>query len=597
MDVRHGRFEDIQGRDRQVRATRFRALRYVARPRLEGLETRQLLAGAIADVGSVAAMLGGVNAIAPSSDGQVWFAQGSSSVSKLAADGSKIDVSLPSGNASAVAGLVLDASGNAWYTRGNMVGKITAGGASATANEFPLTNATDKAGADTLGPDGNIWVAVTTTSGMAIAMVDATGKVTEVPLGGVSQVNNLTTGPDGNLWFVDGNTIAKTTTTGQVTHFTLPKRADGVAIDLSNAQLVSGAGNKLWFLGLGGISSITTAGDVKTYPTPSKSITSLTFASDGNLWFSFLPSSVPNSSLAASPGAIVGRMTQDGQITLVNDRANGNGAAVVAIAATKDGNLWLDEGGQSLARVSTSVLPNASNPIIRPTTAGYVATDAVGGFNGPLVSFAPNTADTSSQVYKASIDWGDGLGSVGTVVKNVAGDYTVYGLHTYNFPPNTLKGATVTIQDGNGNTAKIFNTVKIKPPVATVPAPTPPATTTTTTGSTTTSQPGTPAPAGTVKEAILQVLKSGGSNAQALAAGEQLALQLKANRLAGIVPPTTTPAGTPNSTTLSGTATVTVKTQTAAASRHQAMIAARAAARHKAMAAHPRGPLARRHIY
>ena len=593
MDVRQGRWEDSQGRQGQRNTTRFRALRFAARCQVEGLESRQLLTGAIADVGTLSAAVGAVGAIAPSSDGQVWFSQGSSSVSKLAPDGSKIAVALPSGNAGTVADLVVDSSGNAWYSRGNMVGKVVTSGTSGTATEFPLSNSSDKAGAETIGPDGNVWVAVTTANGQAIAKVDPSGGVTEVPLCGVSHVNFLTAGPDGNLWFVDGNSIAKTTLSGQVTHYTLPNRADNAPIDLANAQLVAGAGNKLWFLGLGGISSITTDGVVKTYPTPSKSITSLAFAPDGNLWFTFLPSSVPNSSLAGTPGAVVGRMTQDGQITMVNDRANGNGAAITSIAATKDGNLWLGEGGTAIARLSASVLPAASNPIIRPTTAGYVSTDAAGYFNGPLVSFAPNTPDTASQVYKASIDWGDGIGSVGTVMKNVAGDYTVYGLHTYNFPANTLKGVIVTIQDAYGNSAKIFNTVKIKPVVPTAPATTPSGTTSTgTTPTGTTSQPGTPQTAGSVKDAILQVLKSGGTNAQAIAAGEQFALQQRANRMAGVVPTTSNNTNPPNSTALVGTATPKSSTQ---AGRHRGIVANRAAGHRAATSAHPRGPLARRH--
>ena len=596
MDVRQGRSEDSQSRERRNRATRFRALRHVGF-RVEGLETRELLSGVIADVGTISPTSGAVGSIVPSSDGQVWFAQGSSSVSKLASNGTKVVVNLPSGNASQISDLVVDASGNSWYGRGNMVGKIAISGSSGTATEFSLSHATDKAGAETVGPDGNIWVAVTTTSGMALAKVDASGNVTEVPLSGVSQVKDLTTGPDGNLWFVDGQTIAKSTTTGQVTHYNLTSPTAGAAVDLSNAQLVAGAGDKLWFIGLGGISSITTSGAVHTYPTPSTSVTSLAFAPDGNLWFSFLPNSVTNSTLSSTPGAIVGRMTQVGQITLVNDRANGNGAAVSAIVATNDGHLWLNEGGAGLAQLSTSVLPAASNPIIRPTTAGYVATDQSGLYNGPLVSFAPNAPAGNSETYTAAIDWGDGLGSVGNVLKNNAGSFTVYGLHTYNFPVNTLKGVIVTITDSSGNTAKIFNTVLIKSTIAPVSAsnststskpgtqPASTSTTSSTTPSTTgaSTSPGTPLTAGSVKSAIMQVLQTGGTNAQAIAAGQQVALQLRANRLAGSSTPTSGTASSPTSTSLTGTATPAGTTTPG--SHH-----ARRGIHQVGSGAHPRGP-------
>src|SRR5262249_37707429 len=156
--------------------------------------------------------------------------------------------------------------------------------------------------------------------------IGADGTQTEFAVPGAhEELSYLTAGPDGNVWFVDNPRIGNITPSGQVTEYPLPPPADGSGIDLAFANLTVGSDGNLWFLGLGGVSRITPTGVVTTVPTPGGRMTSLTSAADGNLWMSYVPT--PGSPLASTPGAVVARMTTDGQTTVLDDRGGGAGAS------------------------------------------------------------------------------------------------------------------------------------------------------------------------------------------------------------------------------------------------------------------------------
>src|SRR4029079_17485156 len=75
----------------------------------------------------------------------------------------------------------------------------------------------------TVGPDGNLWF--TENDANKVAKSTTTGVITEytIPTPG-SQPHGIALGSDGNLWFTerDGNKIGRITTAGVITEFTVP---------------------------------------------------------------------------------------------------------------------------------------------------------------------------------------------------------------------------------------------------------------------------------------------------------------------------------------------------------------------------------------
>jgi streptogramin lyase len=96
-----------------------------------------------------------------------------------------------------------------------------------------------KPGYLTLGPDGNIWVAL---GNMKVARVTPQGDVTEFDPGpGIGAVVGITAGPDGNLWITGGGNVGKfspadPTTTG-VLYAGIPSADRGIT---------TGPDNNLW---------------------------------------------------------------------------------------------------------------------------------------------------------------------------------------------------------------------------------------------------------------------------------------------------------------------------------------------------------------
>ena len=463
------------------------ARRCPARVGIEALESRQLLSGLIDDV---PALPSGVKAgpMVVSALAKLYYVEtgnsGGAKLGVITAAAKTSEVDLPSSDVGgAVVGLAADSEGDVWYSYAsntavrtsltsapvvNVVGEVTPSGA---VHEFTLPNAGDQPGRLTLGSDGNIWVSVSNASRPAsLARVTPSGSVTEFPVAGATKLGWPTAGPDGNLWFTDGTKIGKMTTTGVVTEYSLPASTDGSPIDLSNAQLTGASDGNIWFIGLGGVSKITPSGVVTTSSTPGSTITALSTASDGNLWFSFLPTS--DNSLSAEPGAVVIRMNPDGSTVQIPGRAGDAGTTVTSMAPGHDASLWINDGGTKISRINLSGVPTFAPPIVYPTTTTGITTDANGSFSGKVVSFtAYDTAATASD-FTATINWGDGNTSPGTITANQNGGYDVTGSNTFKVPAGTIENITVTVQE-NARTAQVFNQVQVagtgSTPVQTTP--------------------------------------------------------------------------------------------------------------------------------
>ena len=100
-----------------------------------------------------------------------------------------------------------------------------------------------------------------------------------------SQPFGITTGPDGNVCFVEnsGNKVAKMTTSGAVTEYSIPTASSG------SEQIAAGPDGNLWFCerSVGKIGKVTTSGTFTEYtvPTANSQPQSIAVNADGNLWF------------------------------------------------------------------------------------------------------------------------------------------------------------------------------------------------------------------------------------------------------------------------------------------------------------------------
>jgi hypothetical protein len=127
---------------------------------------------------------------------------------------------------------------------------------------------------------------------------------------------------------------------------------------------------------------------------------------------------------------------------------------------------YADEGSYTISVTITDV-DNASNTAT-VTDSASIADAALSAsglslvspptYTGPVATFtdANNTSTTAD--FTATIDWGDGSNSIGTVVGG-AGSFTVDGSHTYgSLGPFTIK---VHIVDDGGSTADATSTIVI----------------------------------------------------------------------------------------------------------------------------------------
>ena len=103
-----------------------------------------------------------------------------------------------------------------------------------------------------------------------------------------------------------------------------------------------------------------------------------------------------------------------------------------------------------------------------PLTARPVNFTAVQGtsFSGPVATFTDANPGATASDFSATIAWGDGTSSSGTVTAGNTGGFVVSGTHTYA-STGTFK-TTVSIMDVGGSTATACGTATVNPPAPTV---------------------------------------------------------------------------------------------------------------------------------
>ncbi|HST31998.1 MAG TPA: hypothetical protein VLJ80_00620 [Solirubrobacteraceae bacterium] len=306
---------------------------------------------------------------------------------------------------------------DAGHTMAATVTAINGGGSVATtvvtsavvkvaAAEYPLPAGSGPI-ALTTGPDGNVWVAESSTG--KIAKISPSGTIlAEYKVGTSLKPTGITKGPDGNLWFTDwiegsSSKIGKITTAGVITEYTLPNNSHPEGI-------VTGPDGNLWYTdySTNKVGKMTTAGSILgEYPLAAGSAPLyITTGPDHYGWFT-------------EPGTNkIGKISENSQI--LKEYALPAGSQPIAIAPGPDGNLWFAE--------------RKSNKIGKITTGGTISEYSVGAGGGP-------TGITNGP---------DGNLWYTDITSSKVGKMTTSGTPTeYAIPAGSEPGAITTGPDGN----------------------------------------------------------------------------------------------------------------------------------------------------
>jgi streptogramin lyase len=434
--------------------------------------------GVVTEYGSLDPKLLNVASMTSGPDGNLWVTgEYSSNLGKINTSGTLIRTFALNVGA-AIFGDTAGPDGNLWFTAGgtNQVGKMTTKGVVTT---YPLLSANAGPTGITAGPDGNLWLLEGNVG--KIAKVTTSGVITEYDSGGTSFFG-IIAGPDGNLWFpylyansCGCSAIGRITTSGVVSIFPTTTASS------SPMDVAVGSDGNLWFTenGANQIGKMSTEGVMLAeYPvkTESASISAITRGPDDNLWF------LENTAYGA-----VAKITNSGVVTEYKAQMQGfqNG-----IRSGPDGAIWFAQGyPNAVARVTTkgvvSTVPlTAVNALGGSLTVGpdhqiwvteglagalgqlsaiggagqnFTATHGV-NFTGEVASFVDGTPTEVSSNFTATIYWGDGATSSGTISGNAGGPFAVSGTHTYasagTYHPyvtfyNTLDLSTYTSSKGN----------------------------------------------------------------------------------------------------------------------------------------------------
>jgi len=130
-----------------------------------------------------------------------------------------------------------------------------------------------------------------------------------------------------------------------------------------------------------------------------------------------------------------------------------NGAILVTVAEPAV-NFSLGPIGDSITVTDADSLT--------PTGTTFAATDSQ-QFSGPVATFSDTDTSTAPDGFTATIDWGDGSTSSGTV-SGSGGSFTVSGTHTYNAAPGNYPVSVTLSDDSPGTaTAQAASTAQVSP--------------------------------------------------------------------------------------------------------------------------------------
>jgi virginiamycin B lyase len=248
----------------------------------------------------------------------------------------------------------------------DVIGRISLDGQYA---EFPLPARESGPHGIVAGPDGALWF--TESIGNKVGRITTAGQLREFVLPSAPSVQcgqlcpgDIKVGPDSALWFVNTQLvgvhgIGRITTDGVITLYALPPHpmagySQPVVRQVPTA-ITAGSDGNVWFAEDRGpgIGRITPAGQITEFTVPglqqtAASVRAIAAGPDGAVWFTLGPApGVLDPSVSTKPGQL-GRIAQDGSVTLFTPPGEGTAGAIVL---GKDGSLWAF-GERSVTRVT-----------------------------------------------------------------------------------------------------------------------------------------------------------------------------------------------------------------------------------------------------
>jgi streptogramin lyase len=418
-------------------------------------------------------------------DGLIWFIE--NSANKIASfdpsgnggNGSFAEYSIPTANSDAET-ITTGPDGALWFTEmsGNKIGRLTTSGAF---TEYKVPGANSGPQGITLGPDGALWFTESTSN--QIGRIDTSGNFTEytIPTAN-SDPQGIVAGLDNNIWFTEGagNKIAKLVLHPDMTaKGTTIQATEGLPFTATLATFTDGNGDVddvytvtiNW--GDGSTSSGTVLNDsiidhslfdTHTYAEEGRYQVVITLIDDENstattqsvVNVTDAPLVASGNTITATEGTpftnqIVASFADtdpNGTLTDYSATINwGDGTtAPGTIVPNGSGGYFVeglynyDDEGQYAITVTIQDSGGATNTVNTTANVADAALTATGttltpiegnAFAGVVASFTDANPNAVAADFTATIVWGDGHTSSGSIVPNPNGGFDVEGMHTY----------------------------------------------------------------------------------------------------------------------------------------------------------------------
>ena len=381
--------------------------------------------------------------------GSAIIAQGTASVSDLPLTGSGVSVGATEGSAfTGTVATFTDADPNAsvglytatitWGDGHTSAGTVTASGKGtfavsgsntyATAGSFPLSVQINDKGGST--------ITATTTATVQDAALSATGQDVQ-PTEGTTFTGAVATFSDADpnasvglytatITWGDGHTSAGVVTGSAGTGFT---------VSGSNTYATAGSFPLSVQINDAGGSTTTATSNATVHDAPLTAVAQALQSTEGTV-FNGVVATFADADPNASAGLYTATITWgDGHTsagTIVAAAGKGtftvSGSNTYAMAGSFPLSVQInDQGGSTITATSNATVQDAA----LSASAVSVAATAGVAFTGPVATFSDAAPGTSAGLYTATITWGDGHTSTGTVTGSAATGFTVSGSNTY----------------------------------------------------------------------------------------------------------------------------------------------------------------------
>src|SRR6266853_1173501 len=357
-------------------------------------------------------------------DGAVWFAGNRGLIGRLSLTGALKNYTVepldaPNGGAS-LWSIYWGTDNNVWYgTFSGIVGKLNPATGAVTRYQLPEGPVFDL----TRGPDGNMWA----TAGASVYRISTAGAFTAFSLGGRDTGSMLRPGPDGNMWIMEtfGRRIFHMNTAGQILNIFTLTDPHTPSCGLTCAGITAGPGGNMWFTqntSFPQIGRITMSGQTTYFPIQGQGALDIAWVHDGGIWFT---DSDDRRMARISPAT--------GVITYFEPVGQGQFSVLRALSSASDGNLYFTGVRTDpvagylpvVGKIPLAVPEHAVGTNIYPTHGAL--------FSGSVASFA-DFETINGGFFNATIHWGDGTSSKGTVTRVLTGkpnEFKGRGSHTY----------------------------------------------------------------------------------------------------------------------------------------------------------------------